>query len=224
VIRAVLFDVDDTLYDEAMFVRSGFAAVAEELGRRGVPDPDGVSELFRRVHFDEGRDRVFNKAAERLGFDESWIPELVRIYREHEPELELFEEVPGLLRDLRGAYRLGCVTDGWLTTQRNKVAALGLGELVDEVVLSDEFGREFWKPHERPFLACCERLGVGPGEAIFVGDNPERDVQGARNAGLVSVRLRREGAYFSGDDAFEPHHEIGSLKELPGLLEREASA
>lgn len=223
-IRAVLFDVDDTLYDEAMFVRSGFSAVAEELARRGVADPDGISALFCHIHFEEGRERVFNKAAVRIGFDEGWIADLVRIYREHEPQLDLFEEVPSVLGTLRENYRLGCVTDGWFQTQQNKVTALGLHGLVDEVVLSDEFGRAFWKPHARPFHACCERLGVEPGEAVFVGDNPERDVQGARDAGLISVRLRRQGAYFAGDDAFQPHHEIGDLHELVELLAREGTA
>jgi len=216
--RAVIFDVDDTLYHEAMFVRGGFLAVGRELEQRGVGEAEQARDVFWEIHDGEGRDRVFNKAAARLGFDEAWIPELVKTYRGHAPTLSFFEEVPELLGVLKENYRLGCVTDGWLETQQNKVAALGLEAMVHAVVYSDEFGRAYWKPHARPFHACCERLGVRPEDAIFVGDNPERDIAGARNAGLMSVRLRRPEAYFATDSSEAADFEIQNLRELPALL------
>ncbi len=226
-IRAVLFDLDDTLYAESSYVRSGFAAVGRALEARGHGDGDAATELFCGIHFGEGRDHVFDKAADRLGFPREWVPELVRAYREHRPTgLALFDEVPALLADLRTQYRVGVVTDGWTVIQSNKVAALGLEAHVDHVMLTDSLGRAHWKPHPLPFQRCLAALGVeDPRDAVFVGDNPERDIEGAHNAGLVPLWLRREGAYFF-DAALgrEPAATLRTLGELPAVLARLSEA
>jgi putative hydrolase of the HAD superfamily len=116
------------------------------------------------------------------------------------------------------------VTDGWLAVQRRKVEALGVEPLLDALVISDELGRDFWKPHPKPFLNCCARLGVEPSEAVFVGDNPERDMVGARRAGLASIRIRRPGGYFEatefGGSEARSDFEIHQLTELESLLAR----
>ena len=221
-IRAVLFDLDDTLYPEASYVRSGFRAVGAELAARGVGEAEASGDVFASIHFGEGRDRVFNKAAERLGFPAEWVGDLVGVYRNHRPRgLELFEDARRVLDALRGSYALGIVTDGWLVTQSAKRDALGVAELVDCVFLTDTLGRAMWKPHPEPFRRCLAALGVSASEAVFVGDNPERDVEGALNAGLRPVWLRRDEAYFvdaTPDRA--PAATIRSLDELGPLLAR----
>jgi putative hydrolase of the HAD superfamily len=114
------------------------------------------------------------------------------------------------------------VSDGHLEVQRRKVDALGLAAWVDAVVLTDEFGRDLWKPHPHAFRECCARLGVFPGDVVVVGDNPERDMRGARAATLPSIRIKRPDGYYSrfpaapGDEA---DWEIASLDELLPLLE-----
>lgn len=220
-IRAVLFDLDDTLYCEADFVRSGFIAVAEALELRGVGRKLELLALLEYIHAMEGRERVLDKLTARLGLPEGWAPELVECFRAHQPSLELASDVVEVLTRLRERYQLGCVTDGWGATQRRKVEVLKLASLLDVVVFSDDFGRAHWKPSPRPFRACCALLGVTPAESVFVGDNPERDVRGARNAGLLSVRIRRERGYlrdfgFADDPA---HFEIVRLEELEHVLE-----
>src|SRR5262249_40696416 len=126
VIRAVLFDLDDTLYCESDFVRSGFAAVANELTSRGVGRTAELCRLLESLHFTEGRERVLNKLACRLGFPEAWVPQLVECYRAHVPKLTLAPDAAGALARLRGRCKLGCVTDGWAATQRRKIEALQL--------------------------------------------------------------------------------------------------
>ena len=220
-IEAVLFDLDDTLYSEGAYCRSGFRSVGAALAERGLADADEASTLFASIHFGEGRDGVFDKALDRLGLDRALIPELVQTYREHRPTgLAFYPDCLPTLASLRQQYRLGVVTDGWLVTQRAKVEALGLEEHVDQVFLADTLGRAFWKPHPRPFLACLEALAVkDPGSAVFIGDNPERDVEGALAAGLIPIWLRRGDAYFR-DAALpsEPRAVIESLAELPRVL------
>jgi putative hydrolase of the HAD superfamily len=173
------------------------------------------------IHFSEGREQVFDKLVRRLDLPADWVPELVHVFRSHAPQIALDAGVASLLMRLRGRYRLGCVTDGWPDVQRRKVATLGLGPLLDAVVYTGDYARDRWKPSPFPFATCCGTLSVSPSEAVHVGDNPERDVRGARNAGLVSIRVRGGGAYFrdvpSGGDAADG--EVTSVEQMEELLD-----
>ena len=223
-IKAVIFDLDDTLYEERHFFHSGFAVVAQHLEHRGIGPRDRTTELLQHFHHCEGRAQVFQKLATRMSFPDDWVPGIVELFRSHRPVIELAEDARQLLPWLRGAchQRLGCVTDGWLAVQRRKIEALKVEPLLDTLIVTDELGRAFWKPHPTPFYTCCARLGVTPGEAIFVGDNPERDMVGARSAGLTSVRIRRPGGYFEMTDFVgieaQPDYEIQQLTELESWL------
>lgn len=221
-IRAIVLDLDDTLYDEVDFFRSGFRVVAELLAQRGVGEADAIQAMLLASHLQEGREHVFNRASERLGFPASWIPLLVSEFRLHTPAIQLAEETVTLLRSLREHYLLACITDGWADVQRRKVERLGLGELMDVVVICDDHGREFWKPHELPFRTCCETLGVSPSEAIFVGDSTDRDVLGALRAGMTCVRISRPLRYpfVASESPGAPHAEIVDLRELLPVIER----
>ena len=224
---AVLFDLDDTLYEERQYFRSGFSVIARSLQARGFGNSDETCALLEQFHHNEGRQKVLQKLAVRLGFPADWIPGLVDQFREHVPEIQLASDSTSVLQRLRANYRLGCVTDGWHAVQQRKTAALGVESLMDAIVFSDELGRAFWKPDARPFLVCCERLGVRPQEAVFVGDNPERDIAGAHAAGLYTVRLRRTGGYFGASECSNVHAtdtEITSLEELPRILDALESA
>ncbi len=220
-IRAILFDLDDTLYLEGDFFRSGFAIVAAILEARGIAPAAEARIILDAIHFGGDRERVFDQAAVRLDFPASWVPELVRIFRSHEPAIAPARDVPAALERLRSRYKLGCVTDGWADVQRRKLVALGLEPFFDSLVIADDKGRAYWKPHTLPFLTCCQQLGVVPEEAIFVGDNPDRDVRGACSSGMACIRIRRHLGYYSAKDfpSDQPVAEITDLTELDALLQ-----
>jgi putative hydrolase of the HAD superfamily len=221
-IRAILFDLDDTLYEERQFFRGGFVAAADALERRGIGARVSTVELLEHFHFEQGREDVFQKLATRLAFPIEWIPELVGAFRAHKPDIRLADDVGVTLPRLRERHKLGCVTDGWASVQRAKLESLGVEPLLDAVVVADDYGRDRWKPHPFPFQRCCELLGTTPAEAVFVGDNPHRDVLGARNAGLVAVRIRRPGGYFArgGSAVVEPEadFEVQDLLDVERLV------
>lgn len=221
-LRAILFDLDDTLYEERQFFRSGFLAVAEWLEQRGVGPRIPTAELLEHFHQHDGREDVFQKLAVSLAFPSEWVPELVSVFRAHKPDIQLADDVREVLPRLRRQHKLGCVTDGWASVQRAKLEVLGVDSLLDVVVVADDYGRERWKPHSFPFQKCCELLGAAPADSMFVGDNPDRDILGARNAGLSAVRIRRAGGYFARLDSSvaEPgvDLEVQSLVELETLV------
>lgn len=221
-LKAVVFDLDDTLYNERDFFRSGFTAVAQVLKERGVQDAAAAVSWLEQYHHNESRSGVFQKLAGQLGFSPEWIPALVSVFRSHRPAIRLADDALEVLPRLRESFRLGCVTDGWAAVQRGKIEALGISGMLDAIVIADDHGRDYWKPHARPFLECCQSLGVAPAEALFVGDNPERDLLGAHNCGMPFVWIRRPGACFSlqgpANPGMMPRCEVADLRELEQWL------
>lgn len=220
-IRAVLFDLDDTLYPEIEFIRGGFRLVAEFLAARGLGSPEETAAIFEDFHWRGNRDRVFQQAAAQVGYPEAWIPELVWVYRRYQPQLVLPEETRRVLHALCGHNRLGVITDGHREVQWRKVRSLGIEQLVDVIVTTDDFGRRRWKPDPQPFLTACRALRVQPPECVFVGDHPIRDIHGAARLGMKTIRIRRGDGYFANSqnqEPFLPDAEILCLNELPDRL------
>ncbi|MGQ9506173.1 MAG: HAD family hydrolase [Thermogutta sp.] len=216
-IKAILFDLDDTLYPEIAFVRSGFRVVAEILANRGFGSPDETIALMEHCHWHVDRDRVFQHAAKTLGYPEAWIPELIHAYRRHDPSIHLPLETHHVLTTLCQNFRLGIVTDGHRDVQWRKIRALGIHRMVDVIVTSDDFGRRFWKPDPLPFLTACRGLKAQPEEVIFVGDHPLRDIAGAGQLGMTTVRIYRADGYFRQhphSPGHPPEYEISNLIEL----------
>jgi putative hydrolase of the HAD superfamily len=205
-VALVAFDLDDTLYPERAFVRSGFRVVSEYLQREGYVDHPVWADLVTR--FESGvRDRAFNEmlmAADVVPTPDL-IQTLVEIYRSHrlpegpvQPDIQLYADAERALSRLRLAgLKLGLITDGPLAAQQLKVDALGMEERLDAVILTDQWGRDFWKPHPRAYREIASRLEVDPKSCVYVGDNPEKDFDGPKAAGWgPSIRIRRpEGLY-----------------------------
>jgi phosphoserine phosphatase len=120
------------------------------------------------------------------------------------------------LTRLSPKYALGMLTNGAPDLQREKIAASGLEGLFKEVVISGIYG--IGKPRPEIFLHLTDRLGTAPGETVMVGNSLERDIAGARNAGITSIWLKIAGSEEHAD--VEPDFSITGLAELPPLLER----
>ena len=194
-IRAVVFDLDDTLYPESAYVASGFRAVGEALAKER--SLYGVGELAASLAASGARGNVFDEALRRSGVAAEEVGGLVawsvERYRDHLPDIALFPEASEVLDVLRGRVKIGVLTDGWLAAQRRKVEALGLAARVDAVVFSDSFGREHWKPSEVPYRAVAEALGVAHDGCVYIADNPAKDFITARALGWRTVQVSRPG-------------------------------
>ena len=113
---------------------------------------------------------------------------------------------------------MGLVTDGYIQTQKNKIKALGLNNIFDQILITEELGREFWKPSTVPFSKICDKLEVIPMEAIYIGDNPKKDFKGPNQLKMDSIRLRlKDGEHYGSQPEnkdFAPVIEIHSVKNL----------
>jgi putative hydrolase of the HAD superfamily len=217
-IKAWIFDLDDTLYPESDYVRSGFRAVGEWAERRlGLSQPIVRSELQSLFDADFRSDSFQWWLADR-GLPESLLPEMVQAYRDHSPQVEFFPETSRVLDALKKTFRLGLVTQGRRTAQEAKIRALGLDHWMNAIVILGEEDRAEWKPNREPFYRALAMLSVAGGDAAYVGDNPQKDFRGAREAGLHTVRIRRPGGFHTGDEPATaedaPDREIHSLDQL----------
>jgi putative hydrolase of the HAD superfamily len=185
-----VFDLDDTLYLERDFVRSGFAAVGGWLAANyGVSDFEAHAwDLFLSGR----RGDVFDATIPQLGLDPQpvLVRRLVGVYREHLPAIRLEPAAADLLAALRGRCRLAVLTDGYHDTQWRKIAALGLDARCRPIVCTDQWGREHWKPSPRGFLHIQQALEAPPARRIYIGDNPAKDFRAPKALGWRTLRLR----------------------------------
>jgi putative hydrolase of the HAD superfamily len=188
--RVVVFDLDDTLYLERDFVRSGFAAVGAWLRtHHGVSDFEAHAwELFLMGR----RGDVFDRALPELGLDPQpkLVRRLVRVYREHLPSIRLEPATADLLAALCGRCRVAVLTDGYHETQRRKIAALALEPRCRPIVYTDRWGRAHWKPSPRGFLHVQRALEAAPERCIYIGDNPAKDFRAPKALGWRTLRVR----------------------------------
>lgn len=188
--KAILFDLDDTLYDELSYVKSGMTAVAGEIAALAKIPQQTVIELLLELLAEGGRERIFDRALAALDIDQEQdsIDRLVASYRAHHPTLQFYPGVRAMLGRLRRNYRLAVVTDGLAQMQRAKVAALGLSDIVDVIVYTWELGSP--KPAPQGYLAALDRLGTDAGQGLIVGDNPAHDLLAAAALGMPAIRVR----------------------------------
>ena len=176
-LRAVIFDLDDTLYSEKEYVRSGFAAVAEIL-----PTINGAEQKLWLL-FESGKPAIDYLLRSEGIYSDELKEECLNAYRTHTPDIHLYDGVRNMLVRLRQkGYMLGIITDGRPDGQRAKILALGLDSLFDEIIITDELGgTEARKPSDKAFLLMHERLNKISGERIdysemcYVGDNTAKD-------------------------------------------------
>lgn len=189
--KALLIDLDDTLYDEGDYVRSGFRVVAAEIA---TLSPDRSEAAIHAAMLTElkahGRGKVFDRALEVSGLrpDPALVASLVALYRNHAPTISLWPGVREVLLSLRQDFRLAIVTDGTELMQRRKVEALGVASLVDQVAYCWEIGAP--KPSPLAYLEALNRLAVSADAAVVIGDNPDHDMAAAQALPCPSIRVR----------------------------------
>lgn len=212
---AIVFDLDDTLYHERLYNVSGFRAVGAHV--RATAGIDRFAETCVEL-FERGvRSDMFERAATALGVRVD-VAELVRVYREHRPELSLFPDAREALERTHGRYPLGLLTDGYSGVQRIKIAALGIEPLFASLVYSDDLGRSAWKPSPAPYLRTMQNFEKRADRFVYVGDNPTKDFVTARRLGWRTIEVRRPeqpDRPVSWPREFEADVAVGSLHDVP---------
>ncbi|MFD8690887.1 HAD family hydrolase [Streptomyces sp. NPDC059651] len=224
-IRAVLWDVDDTLFDYTTAAATG---MSRHLAAEGLPERYATADealdtwgRLTRLHwqrFSDGetdwqgqrRDRARDFLARPLddAAADAWFDRHIAHY---EAAWALFPDTVPALDALAGAYRHAVLSNSALEQQHHKLTVLGVRDRFESVLCAAELGVS--KPAPGAFLAACEALALPPEEVVYVGDEPDIDARGAVAAGLGGVWLDRNGR--GGRPELV---RITGLDQLPGLL------
>lgn len=226
-IRAVLFDLDNTLFDHPTSARIGVDAFLRHLGTEHSDELTRSWFEIEQVNYDrfltkelsfheQRRERLRNflpLAGIAVPKTDTQLDELFGVYlRNYEEAWTAFPDAAPALRSLRNSgMPIGVITNGNHDQQTSKINRIGLEPLLDRIFSSDLTSHA--KPAPEAFIQPCKSMQVSPAQTLYVGDNYRVDVEGARNAGLQAIHLDREGPSLQGT--------IQSLAELtPLLIER----
>lgn len=238
-IKAVAFDFDHTLYDRSLTydnMLDSFCAFFAEYLRPGISREevlsaikaaDSISFKKPRSLTDEVRTKViggkhwlgiYNATldsgifAEEPGYDRYYYGFIEKAFPN---AMVLYPDVLPTLHWLREqGYTTGILTNGPADYQKTKLETLNMYEAVNVVVLCGDLEQQ--KPHAMTFEAICEAMHCRPEEAVYVGDNPWNDVEGARRAGMIPIWMRSVDIWL---ENLEPApYNIRAIGEIPEVL------
>ena len=235
-IKAVLFDLFDTLFlleSETIHIPASLGKLVEFLNSEGIAvsledfqreftkavndTKSEISQTLEEPHFNF----YVSKALGILGHDSIPSSQLVKratkaFGDEFKKHAHLDPEAVGVLEKLHGRYELGIVSNlaisecAWELVQESKLKGF-----FDVIIVSGDINKR--KPSSKIFWEASRILNVEVSETVFVGDNLDSDILGARKAGMLAVHIRKKPIkYFD----IVPNAYISSLRELPAILER----
>ncbi len=195
----IVFDLDDTLYDEIEFVKSGFLEISKYLGDEKYYN--FMWELFNK----EGSGKIFDKLIQTFDLDAN-INKLIEIYRFHMPKITLPKESAELLEFAKIS---ALITDGHYITQQNKFYALGLDKYIKFPVFTDFYRTK--KPELKPFLMVMDKYPNS--EYVYISDNPKKDFFAPKKLGWKTVRYKNPKGIYK-DIENNADIEVYSRKEI----------
>jgi len=218
-VDAIVLDIDDTLYLERDYVRSGFEAVGRWAHRElGVDDfADRAWAAFERG----SRNTIFDEVLTACGAptDDATITELVARYRTHPPSIVLAADAEAGLDRWHRVAALAAITDGPLSSQQAKARALGLDRWTSTVVFTASLGPGKGKPDPAAFELVQDELGIDGKSCVYVADNPAKDFVGPKGLGWRTVRVRRRlSLHADVESGTDVDHEITTLEQLDAVL------
>lgn len=224
-IKAIFFDIDDTLYDSTKLTTMARQNSIKAMIDSGLQERS-EEELYNLLNeiikkYGSNYAKHYDRLLEELGLEVD--PKIVAagvVAYEHTKEgyLKPFPGVIPTLLELKEKYRLGVISNGLAIKQWEKLIGLGIHHLFDVVATSEELG--FEKPQKEIFLFAVEKLGLSPSDCMIVGDRLDTDITGGKAAGMKTVHLRK-GKYGEMSPQSEdetPDFEIDDFTQITDVL------
>ena len=195
-IKAVVFDLDDTLYMECEYVMHALANVAQF-----ISDEYKIRNAYSKLTalYAVDRKHVFDRIISQENLhDPQALNKMIKAYKNAEiKHLTANVGVIELLNLLHEkSIKLGIITDGDIAIQNMKIEALGIRRWFDEVIVTDSLGGiACRKPNPEAFLLMAKALGVQVDEMIYVGDNPEKDFVVSETLPITTIQYDNGGIY-----------------------------
>lgn len=218
--KVFVFDLDDTLYDEINFVKSGFIAVANYLWKEYGIDENESFELMWSILEEHGRGSVFNRTLRHYGLErQQTVRKCLTVYRLHNPNIQLLPDAEAILQEINDQ-PIYIVTDGHKIVQHNKLIVLGLYSRVKRCFITYRYGRKHSKPSPYCFNKIAQIEKVNTSDIVYIGDNPNKDFVGIKPLGFRTIRIKR-GPYANllKSDEFNAEAEVETLTDITDVIQ-----
>lgn len=218
----LIFDLDDTLYDEMAYVRSGLRAVAN-YGERNFGWDSNQSFRFMVRHLEQhGRGQIFDSwLAGNAALTKKRVTDCIRVYRHHNPKIKLTSEAEWLLKSYENNFRMYLVTDGHKVVQQKKIEALKIDRFFKRMFITHRYGIH----HAKPSLYCFELIRhIEKSDwksMVYVGDNPAKDFVNLNSVGALTIRVSTGShAAVIAPSNYDARVTIPTLSTLPNVLDQ----
>lgn len=218
---ALVFDMDNTLFDERRYFDQAFDAVADTVAKETGVDHETAFRRIRDEFEEKGSqyDNFFAYVAELFDLDPAYHDVFYEQYLTVDVDLTLYDDASEILAWAEDeGFALGLLTSGSVEAQRNKIETLGLDDVVDVTCVPRELGDGYEKPAPDAYEWVLERLGVTPERSVYVGDNPMSDFQGPKELGMTTIRLRRGEFADREVNHSLVDHDITTHRSLPDIV------
>ncbi len=229
-LKAVLFDIDDTLFSTTQFARIARWNAVKAMVKAGLdlPEEEVLRELEEVIaeftsnydsHFDQLLRRLRPKSLDRINPALVVAAGVVAYHDTKFKELEPFGDVFPLLRALRQTQvQMGVITHGLTIKQAEKLIRLGVLPFFDPrgIFISEQIGIS--KPNPKLYALALRDLGLAPNEAMYIGDNPTHDIAPPQSIGMTAVWARRASRHSIEGTGIEPDHIVDDFEQLRDIL------
>jgi putative hydrolase of the HAD superfamily len=208
-IKLVLFDLDDTLISEYEFIKSGFSHISDLLSQKYNIEKEKIyRELMDLFNID--RSNIFDQWFTKKGLvvSKEYILYLVNEYRNHIPKISFYDDVIPSINILKhNNIKIGIVTDGYQESQKRKLNCVKAYDYFDKIYITDEYGKDYWKPSKLIFEHIMAEYNVTNNELVYIGDNPSKDFYISLSLGIKTIRIIRK------DSIYKDHPYYKGVKE-----------
>ncbi|WP_303317750.1 HAD family hydrolase [Flavivirga abyssicola] len=185
--KTVIFDLDDTLYNEIDFLKSAYKDISTKIANDVNTDAESIYNDMLAYYYKN--ENVFEVVIKKYCTCYS-IQDLLRVYRNHQPKLELSKDRRDVLDKLKHEnVNMGLLTDGRSVQQRNKIKALQLNTWFSEIIISEEFGSE--KPNINNYKHFENVFGIA--QYFYIGDNLKKDFITPNKLNWITICLADNG-------------------------------
>ncbi len=207
----IVFDLDDTLYDEVDFVKSGFKEISDYL------QDEEYYNFMIKVFESEGSGKVFDKLIEKFKIEAN-INKLIEIYRFHTPNIMLPQDSLELLNFAKN-YKTALISDGHYIVQSNKFNALGLKKYIKYPIFTDFYHTQ--KPEFKAYQMVMDKY-KNEKKFVYISDNPKKDFKAVNELGWIGIRYKNPiGIYrdLENDTDFEVESREDIVKTIKTIVE-----
>ena len=214
-IKLILFDLDDTLYNYNEYVKSGFKAVTSYAVEKYGINPDDFYAFLNILHKKYKEKEIFSHVINYFSLDPSTIIEFISVFRTHKPNINLFKGYREILENLKTTYKLALLTDGDVEVQNKKIDALRIRKIFNKIFFTEKFPSNKQKPSPFCFTIIADVFKVRPNEIVYIADNPFLDFIGAKKAGVYTLRvLTGEFKDLVVPSYYDAHYRIEDISQI----------